>query len=470
MTATEAESLDLEDIQGLLVRGYPNLPEAVFVLFAVQDRRAAGNLLARWAQQVTPASSRPDDVATHLALTTQGIQVLAGSVSGFSQQFTSGMATEYRSRLLGDVQDDDPRTWRWGGPGTPEVHLLLMLYAASAAGLQSLRDTAVARAQAGGLAVVAQLDTHTLGEREPFGFHDGISQPVVAGLPLAQGATDVVRAGEFVLGYRNEYGQRSERPLLPAEQDPHRLLPRDADGSGSADLGRNGSYLVLRELEQDVDGFRDYLDRATRDEAGRSDPSAAERLAAKIVGRWPSGAPLVLDPDHDNPDHGDRNDFGYQATDPDGLACPIGAHVRRANPRDSLDPRPGTPASIQINHRHRILRRGRGFRSEDPDGTVRTGLYFLCFNANLARQFEFIQHSWLGDPGFNLLDDATDPLVGVRHGGGATFSVQAVPLRRRYRDLPQFVHVRGGSYFFLPGLGALRFLAELAGRPVGDPR
>jgi Dyp-type peroxidase family len=257
--------------------------------------------------------------------------------------------------------------------------------------------------------------------------------------------------------------------LLSPDQDPHRLLPRDADGSGAADLGRNGSYLVLRQLEQDVAGFHGYLDRATRDEAGNSDPQAAERLGAKIVGRWPSGAPLVLDPERDDPEHGNRNDFGYHATDPDGLACPIGAHVRRANPRDSLDPKPGTEASVAINHRHRILRRGRGFLTEDPDGTVRTGLYFACFNSNIARQFEFIQHSWLGDPGFNLLDDATDPLVGLRHGGGGTFTEQARPLRRRYLDLPQFVHVRGGAYFFMPGVNALRFLAERAGRADGGP-
>lgn len=465
MSTGQPEALDLADMQGLIVRGYGGLPEAALLLLQVSDRLGAAGLLQEWAGTLSSAQSQPRDSAMQVALTADGIEALVGPAirAGFSEQFSSGMVTTYRSRLLGD----EPETWAWGGPTTPAVHLLVLLYARTSDEIATFRSATLARCAESGLSLVAALDTHTLGEREPFGFHDGISQPMMTGLPQAVGSADAVRAGEFVLGYLNEYGQRSDRPLLAATEDPEGVLPRDADGSGAADLGRNGTYLVLRQLDQDVAGFHAFLDRATRDSDGRSDPQAAARLGAKMVGRWPSGAPLVLDPDRDDPEHGNRNDFGYFASDPAGLACPVGAHIRRANPRDSLEPGPGTARSLAINHRHRILRRGRGYAPAHPGDAGAQGIYFICLNANLARQFEFIQHSWLDDPGFKLLDDATDPLVGARNGQGGTFTEPRLPLRRRYRDLPQFVQVRGGAYFFLPGISALRYLAARAARDGG---
>src|SRR5262249_1540621 len=156
----------------------------------------------------------------------------------------------------------------------------------------------------------------------------------------------------------NAYDLLTDRPLLPPAADPGRLLPRDARRSGAADLGRNGSYLVVRQLAQDVDSFRRYVQEGTRRPGGSVGPQARGALAAKMVGRWPSGAPLVRTPDRDDPQLADDNSFGYHHTDPTGYACPLGAHVRRVNPRDSLDPRPGTVASLRVNDRHRLLRRG----------------------------------------------------------------------------------------------------------------
>ncbi|GAA4354989.1 Dyp-type peroxidase [Angustibacter luteus] len=470
MTATATRDLDLADIQGLVLRGHGALPEATFLLLEVRESAAAGTVLADWAGRVTSALERVQDSAIQVALTAEGVRALAGDgvTAGFSQQFTTGMATAYRSRLLGDQGDDGPATWDWGGPTTPTVHVLVLVYAASAAALTQLQTELVAQAEGSGLALAGELATDTLGPNEPFGFHDGISQPLLTGLPGASDPPGAVRSGEFVLGYPNEYGQLTERPLLADSADPERLLPR---ADGAADLGRNGSYLVLRQLEQHVDAFHEYLADATRRSDGSADPAAAALLGAQLVGRWPSGAPLTLDPQQDNPTHAEANEFGYHANDADGLGCPIGAHVRRANPRDALAPKPGTASSLDVNRRHRILRRGRAYRTQREDGTVEQGLYFLCLNANLARQFEFIQHSWLNDPGFNLLDDASDPLVGVRvgtgRGAGATFSAPATPVRRRYRDLPQFVRVRGGGYFFLPGISALRWLATRAAAGPG---
>jgi Dyp-type peroxidase family len=456
---TGPEPLELHDMQGLVVRGYGSLPYATFLLLHVVDGAAASSLVGRWADVVTSGalSPPPPGSAMNVALTAEGVDRLTAgrAPSGFSEQFVTGMASTYRSRLLGDVDDDAPRTWRWGGPGTEPVHVLVLLYAVTPAELSRGVASVTADAAAYGLKVVAQLDAAELQVNEPFGFHDGISQPLMAGLPKAGPGGDVVRAGEFVLGYRNEYGQRTERPLVPASSDPGRLLPPDADGSGAADVGRNGTYLVVRQLEQDVDGFWDWVGRASARPDGTVDQAARTRLAAKMVGRWPSGAPLVLTPEADDPAQASANDFRYHATDPAGLACPIGAHVRRANPRDALEPHPGSADSLAVNRKHRIIRRGRGYRTD-----TERGLYFMCLNGNLARQFEFIQHSWVNDPYFNLLDDATDPVCGVRHDGGTSFTAPGLPVRTRYQGLPQFVHVRGGAYFFLPGIGALRYLAS----------
>jgi Dyp-type peroxidase family len=335
------------------------------------------------------------------------------------------------------------------------VHVLLLVYAATADRLSARCDELIGGAESGGLRLLDRLVTSELTPTENFGFHDGISQPQLEGLG-ARRAPGEVKAGEFVLGYPNEYGLLTERPLLPPSADPTALLPREA--GGHCDLGRNGSYLVLRTLRQDVDAFHAFTDTATRDANGRPDPAQAALLAAKIVGRWPSGAPLVQAPGQDDPSLADSNDFGYHEFDARGLACPLGSHVRRTNPRDSLEPGPGTEASMAINRRHRLLRRGRAYGS--PTSGEECGVHFICLNANLARQYEFVQHTWVNNPVFNGLEDETDPLVGRRSSKRSYFTTPARPVRRRYTELPQFVHVRGGAYFFLPGIRALRFLAD----------
>jgi Dyp-type peroxidase family len=451
-------TLETEDMQGLLARGYGSLHFASFLLLGVTDRSLAGNTLAGWAGRLTSASQRPNEVAINLALTAAGIEALAPGIArraAFSEQFTTGMTTDYRSRLLGDTGDDDPRGWAWGGPTSDPVHVLLLVYAGTPDRLSAERDSLAAEAESGGLRVVHQLATSKLTPEENFGFHDGISQPQVEGLG-ARRKPGEVKAGEFVLGYPNEYGLLTDRPLLPPADDPARLLPREGDGA--ADLGRNGSYLVLRTLRQDVEAFHAFTDTATRDAAGRPDPAQAALLAAKIVGRWPSGAPLVQAPAQDDPSLADSNDFGYHAIDARGLACPLGAHVRRTNPRDSLEPRPGTEASMEINRRHRLLRRGRSYGS--PTSGDECGVHFICLSANLARQYEFVQHTWVNNPVFNGLEDETDPLVGRRSSKRSYFTAPARPVRRRFTELPQFVNVRGGAYFFLPGVRALRYLAS----------
>jgi Dyp-type peroxidase family len=451
---------ELSDVQGLVARGYGNLPSARFLLLGIDDGTAARAWLGAVAGALTLADVSPERQAVNIAFTSSGLKKLgvdAETVGLFANEFADGMTAPHRTRALGDIDENAPEHWDWGGPRTPEVDAVLLLYASNAPALAALE-----REQAGelgaGLRVLARLDTSNLDDHEPFGFRDGISQPFIEGLSKKGPPETTLRFGEFVLGYPNEYGRYTEQPLLDTRPE----------------LARNGSYLVFRQLRQDVHGFWSFLDEATKHPDGRPDPERRLRLAAKMVGRWPSGAPLALAPDGDDPELGEANDVAYFEDDRHGTRCPIGAHIRRANPRDSLDPKPGTAKSWAINRRHRILRRGREYGEEEllrPDKAVRgdaassaeRGLHFICLNGNIARQFEFVNDTWLNSPKFAGLYDDADPLVAPSSPHGGTFTVQSSSVRERVSDVPRFVSVRGGAYFFMPGLAATRHLAGLGG-------
>jgi Dyp-type peroxidase family len=461
------DTLDLADIQGLVARGYSTLRAACYLMLEIVTPDAARTWLGQLSTRVATGEAVPAETALNVALTSSGLQKLGLSaeiLAAFSTEFLEGMITPFRSRILGDDGGSAPQYWAWGGPQSPEVELLLLLFARDDASLSRLYAAEAEQLSAHGLRQTARLDTVDLGDKEHFGFHDGVSQPIIPGLSKTGTPDNTVKVGEFVLGYPNEYGLYTDRPLVSPQDDPQGRLPGDAAGSGNRDLGRNGSYLVFRQLSQDVAGFWAFMQQSAA-VLGGSDSAAPTRLAARMVGRWPSGAPLVLAPDQDASDLADANDFGYFHTDALGLRCPLGAHVRRANPRDSLDPQPGSQQSVAVGKRHRLLRRGREYgpapaSSGDPPGqTVDRGLHFICLNANIARQFEFIQHTWVNNPKFHGLYDDADPLVASHRGPGARFTIQADPVRKQITGLPQFVTVRGGAYFFLPGVRALRYLA-----------
>jgi Dyp-type peroxidase family len=462
-------ALELDDIQGLVARGYGTLPAAEYVLLRVERPEAARAWLGRLAGEVATAERGHRSEVVQVALTATGLRRLGlpeRVLAGFPDELVGGMAAEHRRRILGDEGESAPEQWRWGGPADP-VDAILALYAEDDAGLARLagRQAGPSALDAAGLAEVRRLATSPLADTEPFGFRDGISQPAIAELagdgPTAPRA-HTVAAGEFVLGYDNAYGQRTGSPTVAPGDDPYGLLPRDRSGRG--DLGRNGSYLVFRQLGQDVEGFWRFVEQTARTD-GDHDPEAATRLAAKLVGRWPDGTPLAAAPDHPLPELAGSNLFAYARDDAAGLRCPLGAHIRRANPRDALDPDAGPERSVTFTNRHRLLRRGRNYG--DPSDPAERGIHFICLNANIARQFEFVQHTWLNNPKFGGLYDDTDPLVATHLGsGGRTFTVPDRPVRRRVTGLPPFVTVRGGAYFFLPGRRALRWLATL---PVTDP-
>jgi Dyp-type peroxidase family len=470
MAATAVTQPALNNIQGLVARGYGGLAGARFLLMSFENGRAACTWVGRIVDAITPADEHPDRRASHLAFTASGLEKLGVKVSadaGFSNEYVDGMTPVHRSRILGDLGPNSPANWEWGGPHNAPVDALLALYARDGHELITLERELISEVD-DGLRVVARLDTSDLQGREPFGFRDGISQPLIEGLSKKGPPETTLRFGEFVLGYPNEYGRYTDRPLLERDLDPAGALPIDP-ATGRPDFGRDGSYLVFRQLSQDVRGFWQFLDASTRDPAGNPDPARRLRLAAKMVGRWPSGAPVTLTPDRDDRAFEDSNGFGYHDNDQAGTRCPIGAHIRRANPRDSLDPQPGSAASYAINRRHRILRRGREYGTQlTPDEALagggdpidERGLHFICLNANIARQFEFVNHTWLNDPKFAGLYDDADPLVGPSEPFGGVFTIPTEALRERVTSVPRFVSVRGGAYFFLPGVAALHYLGK----------
>jgi Dyp-type peroxidase family len=441
-------TLELGDVQGLVARGYGSLSAASFLLLGLEDGAAARRWLAAVVESVTSGDERPEGRAVNVAFTSLGLLRLGLAdevLQQFSNEFVHGMTTEHRRRILGDVGESAPENWDWGGPSSDAVGAVLLLYARDNSELAGLLEEQLGLLVDAGVEVQRKLDTSNLDGFEPFGFRDGISQPFVEGLSKSGPAGQTVRVGEFVLGYVNEHGHVTDEPLV-------------ADG-----IGRNGSYLVFRQLEQDVRGFWRFIDSVA------PHPAERDRLAAKMVGRWRSGAPLALSPDRDDPRLAEVNDFAYFLDDAAGARCPIGAHVRRTNPRDSLDPGPGTDKSLAINRRHRLLRRGREYgqalsqeaaltESLAPD--EQRGLHFICLNANIARQFEFVQDTWLNNPKFAGLYDDSDPLVGQSSPYGGTFTIPSSEgVRTRVTGMPRFITVRGGAYFFLPGLQALRRLA-----------
>jgi Dyp-type peroxidase family len=447
------------------------------VLVRITDGAAARRWLAQLVDEVTTADGKQERVSVNVAFTSEGLEHLgldAGSIQTFSRAFFEGMATEHRSRILGDAKENGPANWNWGGADkTKAVDILLLLFAVDEAELDLLLARQRARFAQGGISELTALgagrqpDSH-----EHFGFADGMGQPAIEGSPQAKKAVarNLLKPGEILMGQTNAYDKPADSPLVDAARDPQRFLldaiqvqGRAGDKTVMRDLGRNGTYLVFRQLAQHVGDLYHFLDEAARTPDGQLDENASSRLAAKFVGRWPSGAPLVLAPDKDDPALADADDFGYYDRDPRGFACPLGSHIRRANPRDSLGPNP--TKALESANTHRILRRGRsyGHRLPNPrldDGGER-GLHFICLNSDIERQFEFVQQTWINNPVFGGLNGEVDPLVGYVDKGDAIMTVPADPLRTRVHNIRRFVTVKGGAYFFLPGIRALRYLSSL---------
>jgi Dyp-type peroxidase family len=435
----DGSALELGDIQAGALRPRPTPYAGAFLALRIEDRHAGRELLRRLVPILdSVASFDPGrQVSLAVALSFQGLRALGvpeESLATFPPEFRQGMAA--RAAELGDMGESAPGNWE-EPLGSGDVHLMLALLAPDAARLEGVvllaRD---ALRNLPGVVLIWQQEVSAApDQREPFGFKDSIGQPAIegTGIPGTNPREAPLKAGEFVLGYEDETGS------LPPMPQPEVL-------------GRNGSYVAFRKLHTRVAVFRQYVhDRAAN--------RAEERwLAAKFVGRWPSGAPLALAPDGDDPELAadpERNNAFMYGDDPRGLKCPVGAHVRRVNARDSV-----VTGVVRL---HRMIRRGTNYGPPLPAGVLEDdgadrGLMFAFVGAHLARQFEFVQTQWVNDGRFIGAPAEKDPLVGANDNG--QFTVPRQPIRRRFQGLPAFVVNRGGEYCFLPGLRALRWLAD----------
>ncbi|MBV8106339.1 MAG: peroxidase [Hyphomicrobiales bacterium] len=397
----------------------------------------------------------------NIGFTYQGLKMLGLSqraLDSFPQAFQVG--ARGRAGDVGDVGPHVPEHWE-GGLGGPEIAAMVWLRTDSDEGREEatriLRDEMKAT---GGVEIRFIQDTKALAhengigsEGEHFGFADPISQPAIDGADAPwypgdgvleeNGAWRLLKPGEFVLGYEDELGPDGTLAPEPFE------------------LRWNGTYMVFRKLYQDVAAFRRYLATAAKALYGSDDPYHRDLVAAKMMGRWRSGCPLDLSPEKDDlaiaADPERRNNFTY-ADDEEGARCPRGAHVRRVNPRATHMMR---ETAVR---RRRLIRRGVEYGPHLPesaleDDGVDRGIVQMLIQADIERQFEFVQKEWMSGGEFMGLDpNEHDPIVGVG-GEGSQMSVPGAKQPFLF-DLPTFVKVKGSEYLFVPGLKALKGVIE----------
>ena len=504
-------AMEHEEIQTLVFSGMPKLLSGEIIPLRIPDDNAVwptwllsllgadetGNASA-W--RIAFGQAPPHDCALTLALSAEGMRRCGlgdlawrdgGKADGttldsFPDAFIRGMSSAERARMLGDLGESAPASWPWAREGGMP-HLVLMLYAANDAVLKT--HAAHLRKQLAddlGFSVLPSIRMkdratgHSEIDYEPFGFRDGLSQPIIRGTRPVRGPGDamhVVEPGEFVLGYPDNRGDTPPTPVVAAEYDRN-ILPnliayqpgrfpdfKIKDEEAPRDFGRNGSFLVIRQLEQDVAGFHAQAERAATMLRSMVPGVHVNRawVEAKMVGRWHDGSPLVRHPSEAGGVKAGSNDFMFGAEDPQGLRCPYGAHIRRAFPRDSLSP--DSPDQLSISNRHRLLRRGRPYVAPgEPATAPARGLIFMCLNADIERQFEFVQQTWIGSSGFHGMADQADPIAASRSEDEQAlrteFTIPTTLGPVRIPELQSFVTVRNGGYFFLPSWSALRFLAS----------
>ena len=464
--------MERADVQGLVRFAYKRHPRSRFYLL-----RFAGGEPREWLRRVmTDVTSgeeeRDGQYRFNLAFSARGLLALgldADDLATFQREFVQGMAHPERSHVLGDRYADAPDQWQWGNAAEP-IDAVAMLYARNAEELEQRGAELEKLFDKFGIARRSEDVGLSDDGREHFGFADGFAQPLVKGSGhKRKPGDDKIATGELVLGYKNAYGEVTHVPSAKRRRGT-REHPFPVGNGERVSFGYNGSYLVIRKLRQDVPAFWQYCwDSAVAEQA----PNVAERaklIAARMVGRWPNGVSLIDAPEAEPVPTSGLNDFRFRDRDPEGLKCPLGAHIRRAYPRDMF----GDTAKEGLHdaNLHRIVRRGRAYGRKLPgtmprtDDGVERGLYFMALNANLRRQFEFIQQTWLNSCKFAGLSAERDPLLGKQaldfndQPVPRIFTVQARPTRERYEGLPKVVQVRGGEYFFLPSMRALNFLCD----------
>jgi Dyp-type peroxidase family len=434
-------------------------------------------------KKLTPEADQFTDASFKAGLHNRSAYLGDPTAPGHPNQWVIGAAHNVPDLLVIVGSDDQPRL----------METVQWLEASFCLGLEVMYKQA-------GEGLPAELAGH-----EHFGFKDGISQPGIRGrLPEAPHAfltpreakdettgeidpnkgkpgQDVLHAGEFVFGY----------PTQIAKPDPKReglnITPGDIATAGPA-WATNGSYLVFRRLRQDVKGFQSFI-KATATTLSVTNPAFAgmtfEKLGAKFVGRWSSGAPILNAPDRDNPLLANDLNFEFQANDPVGLRCPFAGHIRKTYPRDMERDSGLNESDTQT---HRLLRRGIPFGKPymggcpvHPDRLMDTittwwenivnnaptdrGLLFLAYQTSIERQFEFVTNAWVNDPDFPDPGSGHDPILGQSPDPSTrerTMVLQAEkPANNATIKLPtDWVIPTGGGYFFSPSISGIKYLAE----------
>jgi deferrochelatase/peroxidase EfeB len=481
-------TLDLEDIQGFILRGY-RMPMVRHFLLTVgapaEARRVLGRLVSgdeTDAPQVTTARDwhvgfepgpgdntaelprRKPDYCLNLGITWPGLVALeipdrvpALSFKSFGA-FTAGAAE--RAVLVGDVGPSAPANWS-GGFGTDRDHVLVTLHALSPAAMTTYSDRLTALlAEGGAFREIWRQDGMALmemrdGDPVPtskvhFGYTDGISQTTIRGGP-------------------ERYPPDNQKPCDPwlfvlLDEAENYFVPEPRE------LGLNGSFAVFKMAETDVVGFESFL-QSNKDQI---DP---ELLAAKMCGRWRNGVPLALSPDTDSPPGGispeQLNNFEYVnadgSGDPRGLRCPVGAHMRRINPRGQPVTGQGHPGGS--NNTHRLIRRGMPYGPvydpAQPYDGIERGLLGYFINSNIENQYEFVLSQWVNDSEFagavRLHPKSKDPMIGTQDPADSIFVIpqaNGVP-PIKVTGLSTFIVTKAAAYCFLPSITAVRFIASL---------
>lgn len=457
--------LDLADIQGIILCEY-NLPLVRHFLLRIDSaeggRRFINDLVKDDASplRITTTedwtSSKHLDYCLNLGLTYEGLKAVhlpASSLESFApaKAFVNGAVA--RAGEIGDTGASAPQHWK-GALGTAAVHVLLSLYADQGrladrtlslrAMFQQYQLTKLHHEDGAFLTDPYMQGNNLPGTLIHFGYRDGISQPKIQGAPVPKYAGANAREvlpGAFLLGYPSQWRDFTYPTPCPPE------------------LGRNGSFVAFRILQQHVAAFEQYLTKAAQ--ATNID---RETIAAKICGRWRNGVPLALSPDTPTPQsaiqENQLNDFDF-TKDAKGYACPFDSHIRRTNPRGEI-------VAGADGDKHPLIRRGMPYGqwynpSSSKDDGIERGLIGLFICISLEDQFEFLMTNWMNRGGFRpeLPSQTKDLIAGHTPIREAQFHI---PTPEGMVSLPrfsQFVTTRGAAYCFLPSITALRYIANL---------
>lgn len=509
--------IDLDDIQGNIIKaygrfGYPVARYMFFQFHRVDEGRAFIDSLLPLLTTSRPwfGGAGLPPATTNIAFSYQGLKHLGlpvQSLHSFPEEFTMGMKA--RAEILGDDNESSAKYWDPIWKNDKRIHMFMSINAQTPQALEQRYATIQALLKPHGDGVeqlcghrgsdgdnmpyqegIAVFQDGVPTPKEHFGYTDGISDPFFKGSggnpanllgggkptrgnPATDEGWEPLETGEFILGYRDEAHELPKAPVPNL-------------------LSMNGTFMVYRKLHENVGSFNRYIA-----EVGKDYPGGAEAIAAKMAGRWRNGAPLVMFPieaeaqafieelerariqaktikteperrqaiEYYNGLRKKMTGFNYDA-DIQGQKCPMGSHIRRANPRGCLEygvkDAFNTPGAL--DNRRRVLRRGLPYGAVmDPNSDQgEHGIIFMAVNASIERQFEFVQQQWINYGNDFKLANEKDPLLGNHHGH-EDFIIQGTgPDNPPFfcPRVPRFVTTRGGEYFFVPSLTAIRMIAS----------